>query len=418
MTSASLHASPRTDAEQLPLAGIRVVDFTWGGAGPFATKVLADFGAEVIKIETSTRLDFPRTAGPYQDGVKGINRSGYFSNRNSSKLGITLNFKVPDAVRIALKLISQADIVVNNFRAGVLDKLGLGYGVVSAAKPDIIYVSMPLQGAAGPQAGHSGIGHTLNAMAGIYALTGYVDGTIVGPGTNFPDHSVNPGHATVAMLAALRHRRRTGEGQYIEVSQLESSVTLLGPEILGYSLTGQQPQACGNTLDGAAPYGAFPCKDGGWCAISVRSDTEWQRFAGVAADRIWASDPRYETVAGRWQARETLNRDVGAWSAGWEAHELMRALQEAGVAAGVVQGARELVDEDPQLAARGAFGRYEHPEMGRSLYNEAPYRFSETANGLRGAAPTLGQHNRDVFQGILGLSDAEIAELDEKGTFK
>lgn len=236
MASTSPKTQQAKNAGELPLEEITVLDFTWGGAGPFATKVLADFGARVIKVETGTRLDFPRTTGPYQNGIRGINRSGYFSNRNSSKLGITLNFKVSEALPLALRLAERADIVVNNFRAGVLEKLGLGYEAVSRVRPDVIYVSMPLQGSTGPQAGHSGIGHTLNAMAGIYALTGYEDGTIVGPGTNFPDHSVNPGHAAVAILAALRHRRRTGEGQYIEVSQLESTVTLLGPEILSYSL--------------------------------------------------------------------------------------------------------------------------------------------------------------------------------------
>jgi Predicted acyl-CoA transferases/carnitine dehydratase len=403
---------------RLPLEGVTVVDFTWGGAGPFATKVLADFGARVIKVETATRLDFPRTTGPYQDGTKGINRSGYFSNRNSSKLGITLNFKVPEALPLALRLIEQADVVVNNFRAGVLDKLGLGYEAVAAIRPDVIYVSMPLQGSTGPQAGHSGIGHTLNAMAGIYALTGYEDGTIVGPGTNFPDHSVNPGHSVVAILAALRHRRRSGEGQYIEVSQLESTITLLGPEILAYSLGGEVPAPCGNTLEGAAPYGAFPCKSGEWCAISIRRDDHWAALTGLAEGCDWATDPAFATAEGRWLSRDALNRALAVWTQGWSADDLMAALQGAGIPAGKVQSARDLIEGDPQTELRGSFGRYAHPEMGLSLYNHAPFHFSGTANGLRSAAPTLGQHNDRVFRDMLGLSDAELADLEQKGTFE
>jgi len=411
-------STDKAQTAPLPLEGVTVVDFTWGGAGPFATKVLADFGARVIKVETATRLDFPRTTGPYQDGVKGINRSGYFSNRNSSKLGITLNFKVPEALPLALKLIENADIVVNNFRAGVLDRLGLSYEAVAAVRPDVIYVSMPLQGSSGPQAAHSGIGHTLNAMAGIYALTGYADGTIVGPGTNFPDHSVNPGHATVAILAALRHRRRTGEGQFIEVSQLESTITLLGPEILAYSLGSEAPRAQGNVLEGAAPYGAFPCADGQWCAISVRDDAAWQRLAGIAADQDWATNPTHAEAAGRWRARDALHKAVAAWTAPQDADALMATLQSAGVAAGKVQGADDLIEHDPQTAFRGSFGQYDHPEMGASLYNHPPYQFSRSANGLRSAAPTLGQHNQHVFGDLIGLSADEIAVLQEKGAFE
>ena len=205
----------------LPLAGIRVLDFTWGGAGPFATKAMADFGAEVVKIETNTHYDFPRTMGPYAGGIKGVNRSGYFTNRNSSKNSVTLNLKKKEALAVARKLAATCDIAINNFRAGVLEKLGLGYQELAALRPDIIYVSMPLQGSSGPQANFSGVGHTLNVLAGIYGLTGYDDGTLVGPGTNYPDHSVNPGHALVAIMCALIHRKRTGQGQYIEVSQLD-----------------------------------------------------------------------------------------------------------------------------------------------------------------------------------------------------
>lgn len=407
-----------SEGSALPLSGIRVLDFTWGGAGPFATKTLADFGAEVIKVETETRLDFPRTTGPYQNGVKGINRSGYFSNRNSSKRAVTLNFKAKEAVQLALRLAEKSDFVVNNFRAGVLDKLGLGYSAVSQVNPEVIYVSMPLQGTTGPQAHYSGIGHTLNALAGIYAVTGYEDGTIAGPGTNFPDHSVNPGHATVAMLAALRHRRRTGQGQYIEVSQLESSATLLGPYFADYSLSGKTPGPSGNTREGAAPYGAFPCRDGRWCVISICTQEDWQHLCEYAAGQDWTGDPDFSTQESRWRNREPLNARIGDWTVDQDARELVEGLQERGVAAGIVQGADDLVDSDPQTRARGSFAELDHPEMGPSLYNAAPYKFTGIGNDLKSPAPLLGQHNKEIFQDLLGLSDEEIAALEEKDVFK
>jgi benzylsuccinate CoA-transferase BbsF subunit len=402
----------------LPMAGLRVLDFSWGGAGPFATKALADHGAEVIKVETSTHYDFPRTMAPYAGRQKGINRSAYFSNRNSSKLGVTLNLKSKDAVALVRKLIPSCDLVVNNFRAGVLERAGLGYQDVAEIKPDIIYVSMPLQGTGGPQANYSGVGHTLNVLAGIYSMTAYDDGTVAGPGTNFPDHSVNPGHALVAIMAALVHRRRTGRGQYIEVSQLESTLNLLGPSILAYSLCRTNPPPEGNTSPEAAPYGVFPCAGGEWIAISVRDDTQWQGLAEVASAAAFARDARFSNAPGRQAAAAEVARAVGAWTKDQDAFALMQSLQEAGVPAGVVQNAKHLVDGDPQLAHRGHFVTLEHAEMGPTVYNNAPYRLSRTPGGPRRAAPLLGQDNHLVFNGMLGIGDDELERMMAADAFK
>jgi benzylsuccinate CoA-transferase BbsF subunit len=402
----------------LPMAGLRVLDFSWGGAGPFATKALADHGAEVIKVETSTHYDFPRTMAPYAGRQKGINRSAYFSNRNSSKLGVTLNLKSKDAVALVRKLIPSCDLVVNNFRAGVLERAGLGYQDVAEIKPDIIYVSMPLQGTGGPQANYSGVGHTLNVLAGIYGMTAYDDGTVAGPGTNFPDHSVNPGHALVAIMAALVHRRRTGRGQYIEVSQLESTLNLLGPSILAYSLCRTNPPPEGNTSPEAAPYGVFPCAGGERIAISVRDDAQWQGLAEIASAAAFARDARFSNAPGRQAAAAELARAVAAWTKDQDAFALMQSLQEAGVPAGVVQNAKHLVDGDPQLAHRGHFVTLEHAEMGPTVYNNAPYRLSRTPGGPRRAAPLLGQDNHLVFNGILGIGDDELERMKAADAFK
>jgi benzylsuccinate CoA-transferase BbsF subunit len=402
----------------LPMSGIRVLDFSWGGAGPFATKALADYGAEVIKVETSTHYDFPRTMAPYAGKEKGINRSAYFSNRNSSKLGVTLNLKSKDAVGIVKKLVPSCDLVVNNFRAGVLERVGLGYQDVAELRPDIIYVSMPLQGTGGPQANYSGVGHTLNVLAGIYGMTAYEDGTVAGPGTNFPDHSVNPGHALVAIMAALIHRKRTNRGQYIEISQLESTLNLLGPSMLAYSLNRINPAPEGNTNPTAAPYGVFPCADDEWIAISVSDDRQWRGLAAVAAGEAWAADTKFDDSVRRLTAATELARHVASWTASRNAFELMHALQEKGVPAGVVQNARHLVDLDPQLAYRGHFVTLDHPEMGPTVYNNAPYRMSRTPGRPQRAAPLLGQHNQLVFNGMLGIGMDQLKELEAAGTFK
>lgn len=406
-----------TDDKKLPLAGIRVLDFTWGGAGPFATKALADHGAEVIKVETNTHYDFPRTMGPYAGGIAGVNRSAYFTNRNSSKLSISINLKKPKAVDLVKRLAATCDIVVNNFRAGVLEKLGLGYQKLAAGRTDLIFVGMPLQGSGGPQANFSGVGHTLNVLSGIYGVTGYPDGQLVGPGTNYPDHSVNPGHALVAILGALIHRRRTGLGQYVEVSQLESTMNLLGPNILAYSMDGVNPPPLGNWSRTAAPYGLFPCAGARFIAIAVSDDSHWAGLARVAADQPWAGNVSFATTAGRLAQAEALRKAVSDWTAGQDPRMLMSALQEAGVPAGVVQNAADLVELDPQIRARETLITVDHAEMGPVLYNNIPFRLSETPGQIR-SSPLIGEHNDKVFGEWLGVPPDEMQRLAEEGVFE
>jgi benzylsuccinate CoA-transferase BbsF subunit len=411
-----MNSKPLQAAGKLALEGIRVLDFTWGGAGPFATKVLADNGAEVIKVETSTHYDFPRTMGPYAGGIKGVNRSAYFTNRNSGKRSVAINLKKKEAVQALKRLIPTVDIVANNFRAGVLEKLGFGYQQLAAVRPDLIYVSMPLQGSAGPQAEFSGVGHTLNVLAGIFGVTGYEDGTLVGPGTNYPDHSVNPGHALVAIMSALVHRQRTGLGQYIEVSQLESTMNLLGPDILAYSLTRQNPVIMGNTSAVHTPYGVFPAADEQWIAIAVESDAQWAGLCAVASDQPWAKDASLATAAGRLAAAARLREAVSAWTRDQDAHALMHALQGMGVPAGAVQSAKDLVERDEQIAARGALVSVDHPEMGPVVYNSAPYKLSRTPPTIR-SAPLIGQHNDEVFREWAGIDAEEMERLEKLEAF-
>ncbi|HEY2887231.1 MAG TPA: CoA transferase, partial [Candidatus Limnocylindrales bacterium] len=255
-----------------PLAGIRVLDFTWVGAGALATKLLADLGADVIKIESRARPDNLRLAPPYRDGRDGLDGSGYFATRNSSKRSLALDMRLDQARALALRLASAADIVASNFRPGVIDRWGLGYDAVRAVNPSVIYLTMPMQGADGPHASFTGFGSTIAALSGLVSLSGLPDRPPVGTGTHFPDHVPNPGHALVAVLAALLYRARTGAGQAVELSQLESTINIIGPAIVEASLAhgSLQPRA-GNRAAGASPRGVFPCAGtDSWVAITCR----------------------------------------------------------------------------------------------------------------------------------------------------
>ena len=403
---------------RLPLEGVRIADFTWIGAGSYATKVLADLGADVVKIESSQALDQLRTGGPFKDKIKGVNRSGYFADRNTSKRSITLNMKRPRALDVATKLIARSDIVANNFTPGVMERFGLGYDAVRAMKPDIIYLSMSMHGAEGPESGYLGYGGSIAALTGLAGLTGMQGRAPSGTGTNYPDHIPNPSHAAFAVLAALRHRRRTGKGQRIDLAQVEPMIALLGPTLLDHSVNGRNRQCMANQHEWMAPHGVYACAgDDRWIAIAVGSDEAWNALVQVLGSPAWASEARWSTVGGRREAAEALDTLLDQETARWQGEELMRALQAKGVSAGVVQNAADVVGCDPQLAHRGHWVKLEHAEMGESIYNAPPFRFSRTQSGLRAPAPLLGEHTREVCR-ELGLTDAEIDALVEQEVLK
>jgi benzylsuccinate CoA-transferase BbsF subunit len=405
----------------LPLAGVRVTDFTWLGAGPYTTRTLADHGAEVIRIESGRRMDRLRILPPFRDGERkgSVNRSGYFADRNSNKLAVTINVKDPVGVDLVLQLIAGSDIVTSNFTPGTLEGLGLGYQQAREVKPDIIFLEMGMQGAYGPDASLVGYGQTVSALTGLYHLSGLPGEVPVGTGTNYPDHVPAPAHSAFAVLTALWHRRRTGEGQYIDLSQAETMVSLLGPAVLDYTANGNNALPQGNRADYAAPQGVYPCAgDDRWIAISVVTDDHWTALTGeLGAPDLAASHP---DAASRRAGHDALDGKLGALTAGREPFELMRRLQERGVPAAVVHTFGDLVEGDPQLRHRGHFAVLDHPEMGPSIYNAPPYRLRGVADGdvgaiMRQPAPLLGQHTREVCSRILGLDDARIDELTEQG---
>lgn len=417
----SPHARPPEEptAPRLPLAGLRVADFCWIGAGSYTTKIFGDLGADVIKIETSTRLDSLRLAGPYKDGKSGVNRSGYFADRNASKRGITIDLKHPRALAVVRRLIAKSDIVANNFAAGVMEKLGLGPEDCAAIRPDIIYLAMSMQGSQGPQRDFRGTGSSIAALTGIQELSGLPERVPAGTGTNYPDHLPNPCHAAFAVLAALRYRRRTGRGQVIDFAQTEPMLALMGPTFLDLTVNGRLQQRRGNDHPWAAPHGVYPCAgEDRWIAITVMDDAQWAALVEAMGRPAWALDPRWQTMPERYRARAGIDERLAGWTRGHEAQRLMRDLQARGVPAGAVQDAHDVTRVDPQLAYRGHWVRLPHAEMGESIYNNLPFRSSRWRVQPQRPAPLLGEHTREVLRDLLGLADAEIDALQAEQVLK
>lgn len=405
--------------DKLPLTGIRVADFSWIGAGPFTTKFLSDFGADVIRIESATRLDPVRSTPPFKDGQPGPDRSGYYADRNTNKRSITLNLKTSRGRDLAKAIIARSDIVANNFSPGTMDRFGLGYSDVVRFKSDIIYLSMSMQGVDGPDRDFIGFGLTIGALAGLQYVSGPADRMPVGTGTNYPDHVPNPCHGAFALLAALRHRRRTGEGQFIDLAQTEPTIAVLGPMIMDYMINGRVQERCGNEHARAAPHGVYPCSgEDRWIAICVMSDSHWQGLCRALGRSEWANTANWKEVAGRYEDRATINALLEKETAGRDAHETMHLLQQHGVPAGVLQDAQNLVDHDPQLQHRGHWVRLNHPEIGETLYNAPPFRFSGMPSQPTRHAPLLGEHTEDILRELVGLSREEIAALAKEGVLK
>lgn len=400
------------------LEGIRLTDLTWAGAGPFGTKIFSDFGAEVIKIESATRPDTVRMGGPFKDRQAGINRSGYFASRNSRKKSVTVDLKTAEGRDLVYDLVRRSDIVSNNFGAGAMKRLGMDYETIRAIKPDIVYLSMPMYGDTGPRSAMLGVGMTISAVSGMLWQTAYGSNDPVGPGTHYPDHAANPYHAAFAVLAALRYRRLTGEGMRIDLSQVESTINFLGPEVTAFLRDGEEPAQEGNRSGKAAPHDLYRCAgDDAWIAIAVETDTQWQRFAAAIGQPQLAHDPRFAAAAGRVANREAIDLIVAGWTSKHPAEDAAEALMRAGVPAASVGNSRYLIESDPQLAARRYWQRVDHPELGNSLYASPPYRIDgERVDLVR--PPLLGEHTREVLSGLLGKSDDEIDRLEEKGVLR
>ena len=397
---------------RLPLAGIRVADFSWFGAGPIPAQLLAHYGAEVIRIESEAHMDGLRVGMPVPPGKEGPNVSGYYNNFNASKLSFTLNMGNPKARDVALELLATCDVLVENYTPRVLEKWGLTYPEVAAVRPDIIYANMPMQGSWGPHRDFLGFGGVLAPVTGFSYLAGWPDRVPTGVGTNYPDYVVNPVHAFIGILAALRYRDRTGEGQQVELSQLESTVSALGPYLMEYANNGDVPERHANRMGWAAPHGAFPAAgDDRWCVIAVFSDEQWQALRAAMGDPDWARKEKFATLLGRKQHEDELEECLSGWTRTLPAEQIADLLQARGVPAGVIQSAEDVLDHDPHLRARQFYQYLDHPEAGHNAYDGLPQRLSRTPGRISAPAPLLGEHNDYVMSTLLDVPGERLAEL-------
>jgi len=395
------------------LSGVRIADFTWAWAGPYGTFLLGLLGAEIVKIESLKRLDHSRTQSlTTGQRFAGYDSSTVFNDLNLNKYSVRLNLTRPEAVEIAKRIVAVSDVVTENMRPGVMERLGLGYDVLRKVKPDIIMLSSSALGSTGPYRTYIGYAPVFSALGGV----AYVTGTAGGPPV--PLYGAidlrSATMSTFAVLAALNHHARTGEGQLIDLSSAESISCLVSHLFAEYQFTGRLPRRRGNDDLYMAPHNSYPCRNKGWVTIAVGSEGEWQALCRALGEPEWTKDARFADGYRRWKNRRTLDQLVEGWTRQRSAAEATELLQEAGVAATPCFGASELA-VDPQLEQRGFFDAVNHPALGRREVMGAPWKLSKTPPTIERAAPLLGEHNDYVLGKLLGMSADEIKSLQEQG---
>lgn len=407
-----------------PLAGLRVVDMTTAWAGPMAGRILAFLGAEVIHVESASKLDtwrqYKQVYNPYRyppdgAGERPWNRVAQFNSQNVNKLSLTLDLKLPGGTGTMLKLLARSDVLLANFTPGTLSRLGLGYDALRAIRPDIIVVEMPAFGLSGPMAHGPAIGPTMEMAAGMASMIGYPGGPPTTTGPTYPD-PMGGFHGAAAVLTALLHRKRNGAGQHVEVPQVEAAMHYIGEHILHAIATGESPEPMGNRAPWVAPHGIFPAAgDDQWVAITARDDTEFHTLCAVMGRADLSRDPRFATLSGRLRHQDALEALIGAWTREQDKHAAAELLQSRGVPAAPVNDAAEAASS-PYLRHRGHFTALRHPEIGVVPHEGLPFRLSDTPGGQHRASPCLGQDTVTILREIVGLSEAEIAELARAGT--
>src|ERR671922_2153541 len=410
---------------QPALAGLRILDMTQIAAGPYATLLLGFMGAEIIKVESCARMDINRgqarptseTYRMYPQGVPGErpwNRAAHHIHRNGNKLSLTLDLASARGKELFVKLAGISDAVIENYRASVLDRLGLGYAALASVNPQLVYVKISSQGATGPERDYGSLGSTLEQTAGLASVTGYGDGKPLMTNETYPDPVVGI-LAVGALMAALRRRRQTGKGAFIDLSQREVAVALLGESVVDYSLSGRVAAPIGNRHPLMAPHGVYPCQgDDLWVAIAVGSEAEWRGLCHAIGQPELAEDARFATLPGRWQNQRELDDILSAWTRGHSHYQAMHILQDHGVPAGPVLTAGEVI-ADAHLEARGFWDTVDHSEAGTYRQVSTPWKLSKSPRRVTSPAPGLGEQNNYVLGELLGLSAQEIAALEAKG---
>ena len=405
----------------LPLSGIRVLDFTHIVAGPQCTRILGDMGAQVIKVETEQALDSLRMSPIGIGGEAGPNRSGLFEYFNRNKLSVTINALHPSGLAIIKKLLAVSDIVIENFSSKVLERWGLSYDEQVAIKPDIIYASITGFGHNGRDREYSTWGPTAQALSGLTLMSGLPGERPAGWGYSFLDHTAGY-NAAIAVLMALHHRNNTGEGQWVDLSQIETGMVLTGPQILDYTVNNnpyrRQGLPAGNhaTHPKVAPHNTYQCKGiDKWCVITVPDNQHWGKFQNALSSESWVHNEKFQSNEQRIKHEAELDTLIEQWTINKTPHEVMHWLQSFGVAAGAVQTNADKVERDPQLRARDFFVKFLHRET-EEYYetDQFPSKFTVTDSSVRQGSPPIGADTLEVLQTVLDLSTEEITSLYEE----
>ena len=405
------------------LGHLRICDFTGQLAGAGATKWLAAFGAEVIRIEDPVKQgtwDILRSMPPFVDERRGVDFGGGFNNHNVEKHGITLNLRTEKGKELLAEIVKRCDVVAENFAAGVLERMGFGYERLKALKPDIIYVSNCGFGYTGPYRSFKTWGPIVQAVAGLTFTSGLPGREPAGWGYSYMDHT-GACYMAIAILLALLHRQRSGEGQWVDLSCTEAGLTLHGAALLDWTVNGRptrrpgSPHSNRSEWPAMAPHGIYPARGGDeWVAIACRSDEEWQSLAAVI-DADWPREARLTKLAGRLAAQDELDASLAAWTRGRAKAATVAALQAAGVPAAPVAKPAERVDQDPATAGFGLWPTVHHSKMGDVRVDGLPVHFSRTDWQLARGGPCLGEHTEAVLGRLLGLSPDDVAKLRAEG---
>ena len=409
-TASPTSSVPAEPKRALPLEGVKVADFSWIGVGPITAKALADHGATVVRIENEARPDLLRLVGPFKDGVFGVNRCQFYGSFNTSKKALQLDLKHPVGNDVAKKMLSWCDIALDSFTAGTMDRLGLGYQTAQELNPNIIMATTCLFGQFGPAAKVAGYGYHAAAASGFYEMTGWDDRRPGGPWNAYTD-TVAPRFLTSTLLAALDHRRRTGEGQYIDQAQMESALHFQSPQLLDVQVSGVSARRCGNTDQHMSPHDSYACAgEDQWCAIAIETADQWVGLCSAIGKPDWVDDPMMIDADGRRLRSETIDAAITEFTMNHPPHEAMQILQDAGVPAGAVQRSSDTL-LDPQLAHRNFFRPMVHPEMGEVPYEGHQYRISGYDSGPRSPAPCMGEHTFEILTEVLELEMDEAVEI-------
>lgn len=395
------------------LEGIRVADFSWVWAGPYCTSLLAYLGAEVIKIESMKRVDQTRKGSILEaENYDGVDGAPPFNNANLNKKGVTIDITTPEGGELAKRLVAQCDVVVANMRPGKMEKLGLGYQDLVKVKPDIIMLESTGFGGTGPYSKYSGFAPIFASFGGLAYLTGYEDGA-PNPMSGVQDLRAGT-QGAFAILAALLHRQKTGEGQYIDLSSSECITTLIGAEMMEYTMNGRSPFRCANQDPVMAPHNVYRCKgEDKWVSIAVDSDKEWLAMREAMGDPEWAKDKKYADRYSRHINRAELDEHIAVWTQQMEHTQVMKILQKVGVAAMPSFCASEILS-DPHVENRQVVTSVQHPVLGKQMVLNPPWKLSETPAEIYKSAPCMGEHNREVFCGLLGISEQQYQDMLER----